>query len=360
MFLITILNKEILKEGIKLKALRKLAAGVGNVELCEMDKPSPKCDEIIIKVVFSGICGSDIHALKGEYNKKIPLTLGHEFIGIVSEIGDKVTNLTIGDRFVSETTFEVCEKCPYCLAEEYNLCSQRKGLGTQVDGSFAAFVAAKADRCHKLPESLSDEIAALMEPLACCIHAAMEKTRIGTNEKIAVFGPGPIGVLLALVVKSLGAEVTLIGITKDANRLAKAEDLGIPHVIDSQTKDLAELVKDTTDDLGFDQVFECSGSPQALQQALEIVKKKGKVIQEGLFAKNPVPIDMSLLLNKEIQLIGSRTQKPSSWHKALEWLETSNVDLSPMITKILPLNQWEKAFELAMNGKELKVLLKPE
>ena len=107
-------------------------------------------------------------------------------------------------------------------------------------------------------------------------------------------------------------------------------------------------------------MFECSGSPQALQQALELVKKKGTVIQEGLFAKNPVPIDMGLLLNKEIQLIGSRTQKPSSWYKSLEWLETSNVDLTLMITKILPLSQWERAFELAMNGEELKVLLKPE
>ena len=343
-----------------MKALRKLSAGYGHVELCDIDAPSLKCDEIIIKVVYSGICGSDIHALKGEYNKKIPLTLGHEFIGIVDKKGDKVTDFSIGDRVVSETTYEVCEICPYCLKEEYNLCSQRKGLGTQVDGSFATFVSAKADRCHHLPDSLPNEVAALMEPLACCIHAAMEKTTIKAQEKIAVFGPGPIGVLLALVVKSLGAEVTLIGITKDSIRLAKAQELGINHIIDSQKKDLTMLVKEATNGLGFDQVFECSGSPQALQQALEIVKKKGTVIQEGLFAKNPVPIDMGLLLNKEIQLIGSRTQKPSSWHKSLEWLETSNVDLTPMITKILPLNQWESAFELAMNGKELKVLLKPE
>jgi L-iditol 2-dehydrogenase len=152
----------------------------------------------------------------------------------------------------------------------------------------------------------------------------------------------------------------LIGITKDVSRLAKAQELGIEHVIDSQTTELKTLIKEATNDLGFDQVFECSGSPQALQQALELVKKKGTVIQEGLFAKNPVPIDMGLLLNKEIQLIGSRTQKPSSWYKSLEWLETSNVDLTPMITKILPLSQWERAFELAMNGEELKVLLKPE
>jgi len=343
-----------------LKALRKLSAGFGNVELCDVEAPSIKDDEIIIKVIYSGICGSDIHALKGEYNKKIPLTLGHEFSGIVYKKGDKVTNFSIGDRIVSETTYEVCEICPYCFKKEFNLCSHRKGLGTQVDGSFATFVSAKANRCHHLPDSLPNEVAALLEPLACCIHAAMEKTTIKAGEKIAVFGPGPIGVLLALVVKSLGSEVTLIGITKDVSRLAKAQELGIEHVIDSQTTELKALIKEATNDLGFDQVFECSGSPQALQQALELVKKKGTVIQEGLFAKNPVPIDMGLLLNKEIQLIGSRTQKPSSWYKSLEWLETSNVDLTPMITKILPLSQWERAFELAMNGEELKVLLKPE
>jgi len=343
-----------------LKALRKIASGFGNMELCDFDTPSPKNDEVLIKVVFSGICGSDIHALKGEYNKKIPLTLGHEFIGIVHEKGDKVTSLTTGDRVVSETTYEVCEKCVHCLSQEFNLCSHRKGLGTQVDGSFATFVLAKAERCHKLPDSISNEVAALIEPLACCIHAVMEKTNIQPHEKIAVFGPGPIGVLLALVAKSLQADVTLIGITKDAHRLAKARELGLSHVIDSQTIDWPTVLKESTNHLGFDQVFECSGSPQALQQALEIVKKKGMVIQEGLFAKNPVPVDMSLLLNKEIQLIGSRTQKTSSWHKTIEWLQTANVDLTPVVTKILPLTQWEEAFRLAMNGDELKVLLKPE
>ncbi|MGP5429660.1 zinc-binding dehydrogenase [Enterococcus malodoratus] len=343
-----------------MEALRKIASGFGNMELCDINKPFPKNDEIIIKVVFSGICGSDIHALKGEYNKKIPLTLGHEFIGIVYEIGDKVTNFAVGERVVSETTYEVCEKCVHCLAQEFNLCSQRKGLGTQVDGSFATFVAAKAARCHKLPDSISNEVAALIEPLACCIHAAMEKTHIQPDEKIAVFGPGPIGVLLALVAKSLKADVTLIGITKDAHRLTKAKELGISQVIDSQTTDWSAFLSEATNQLGFDQVFECSGSPQALQQALEIVRKKGTVIQEGLFAKNPVPVDMSLLLNKEIQLIGSRTQKTSSWLKTIDWLRTSTIDLAPVVTKILPLAQWEEAFNLAMNGDELKVLLKPE
>lgn len=342
-----------------MKALRKVADGFGNMKLCDLDKPLPNDDEVLIKVMFSGICGSDIHAFKGEYNKQIPLTLGHEFIGIVQKKGDKVTDLAIEDRVVSETTYQVCEKCVHCLAQEYNLCSQRKGLGTQVDGSFATFVLAKAERCHKLPDTISNEVAALIEPLACCIHAAMEKTRIHPNEKIAVFGPGPIGVLMALVVKSLGADVTLIGISKDAYRLAKAKELGIAQVIDSQTIEWTALLEERTNQLGFDQVFECSGSPQALQQALEIVQKKGIVIQEGLFAKNPVPVDMSLLLNKEIQLIGSRTQKTSSWHKTIEWLQTSTIDLSPVITKILPLDQWEEAFRLAMNGEELKVLLIP-
>ncbi len=175
------------------------------------------------------------------------------------------------------------------MKKEFNLCSHRKGLGTQVDGSFATFVSVKAERCHHLPDSLPNEVAAPIGA-TCLPHPCRNgKTTIKAGEKIAVFGPGPIGVLLALVVKSLGSEVTLIGITKDASRLAKAQELGIEHVIDSQTTELKALIKEATNDLGFDQVFECSGSPQALQQALELVKKKGTVIQEGLFAKIPFP-----------------------------------------------------------------------
>ncbi|MGM0214389.1 zinc-binding dehydrogenase [Enterococcus sp. AZ109] len=342
-----------------MKALRKVKAGYGNMEIVDMKELSPLEGELKVRVIATGICGSDIHALKGEYNKQIPLTLGHEFVGEVVEVGENVTAFTQGERLVSETTFEVCEKCEYCSQEEYNLCSHRKGIGTQVDGSFAEYVIVKAARCHLLPDEIDDKVAAMMEPLACCIHAVMEKTTVTPGEKIAVFGPGPIGMLLAAVLVSLEAEVFMIGITKDAKRLSLAKQVGVQHIVDSQKKDLGQVILDHTDGLGVDQVFECSGSPIAVHQAMEILKKKGRLIQEGLFAKDMNEINMSLLIHKELEYIGSRTQKPTSWKLALEWLVERQVDLTPIVTKTLPLDQWEEAFQLAMNGEELKVLMVP-
>ncbi|MBP2100511.1 zinc-binding dehydrogenase [Enterococcus rivorum] len=340
-------------------ALRKIAAGSGNMLYSKVSEPVPKEKEVKIRVLFTGICGSDLHAFKGEYNKVIPLTLGHEFVGEVVAVGKDVSKIGVGTIVSSETTFEVCEKCEYCLAEEYNLCSSRKGLGTQIDGSFAEYLIAKEDRCHVIPASVEPKIAALLEPLACCVHAAVEKTTVEPHEKIAVFGPGPIGLIMSLVLKAYGAEVILIGISKDEQRLALAKNMGIDYVINSQKSDLLAQINQLTEKQGVSQVFECSGSIQAVHSAFKIVRKKGKVIQEGLFSQDMNAIDMSLFIHKEIDYLGSRTQKPSSWKTALHLLETHKINLEPVISKIMPLRDWEQAFALAMSAEELKILMVP-
>ncbi|MBP1040888.1 zinc-binding dehydrogenase [Vagococcus sp. BWB3-3] len=342
-----------------MKALRKTNPGYNQMRYTNVVTPDLKEDEVKIRVLFTGICGSDIHNFKGEYTKVTPLTLGHEFSGEIVEVGESVERLEVGDIVSSETTFEVCEKCPYCLKEEYNLCSQRKGLGTQIDGSFAEYVIAKASRCHKIPDNITPQVAAMLEPLACCVHAVMEKTAIQSGETIAVFGPGPIGLLMSLVLKTYQVTVILIGITQDKKRLQLASTLGIDQIIDSQTCDLTSKVASLTDNLGVDYVFECSGSPVALRQAFQISKKQGTIIQEGLFAKDMIPIDMSLLIHKEIQYIGSRTQKPSSWLKSLDLLESEKIDLTPLVSAVYPLAEWEQAFQKVMAGDDIKVLLQP-
>lgn len=320
--------------------------------------PNLTPDEVLIKVLYTGICGSDIHAFKGEYNKVIPLTLGHEFVGEIVEIGEAVQTFQIGDQIVSETTYTTCGSCSHCLNHEYNLCSKRKGIGTQVDGSFAEFVLSKAARCHLVPKNVDLRVAAITEPLACCIHAAIEKTKVEPGEKIAVFGPGPIGTMLALVLQALGAEIILIGIEKDHSRLNQAKDMKISHVINSSQTDLESYINGLAPE-GVDQVFECAGSPIALEQAMTILKKKGRLIQEGLFATEKIPINVDLLIHKELEYIGSRTQKPSSWETALRWLEEDKIDLLPLISNVFPLEEWFHAFELAMDGNEMKVLLQP-
>lgn len=342
-----------------MNSLRKIASGCGHMLYSQISEPIPKENEVKIRVLFTGICGSDLHAYKGEYNKVIPLTLGHEFVGEVVAIGAGVSKIFLGDIISSETTFEVCEKCQYCLAAEYNLCANRKGIGTQIDGSFAEYLIAKADRCHVIPASIDPKIAALLEPLACCVHAATEKTTLHKGEKIAIFGPGPIGLIMALLLKAYEVEVILIGIAKDQQRLALANSLGIDYTINSQATDLLAEIQQITKNQGVTKVFECSGSIHALHSAFEIVQKKGTIIQEGLFQKNMNAIDLDLLIHKEIQYLGSRTQKPSSWKTALHLLETKKLNLAPVISTIMPLSEWETAFHLALSAEALKILLVP-
>ena len=173
-----------------MKALVKYAKGPGNLEIREVEEPKVSGDLVKIRVVYAGICGSDLHTWAGEYaSNKPPVTLGHEFSGIVEEVGPDVKELKVGDRVTSETTFKTCGKCIYCKNEEYNLCSSRQGLGTQADGGFAEYVINHEARIHKLPEKVSLLQASLTEPLACCVHGAMETSQVKPGETVLIFGP---------------------------------------------------------------------------------------------------------------------------------------------------------------------------
>lgn len=341
-----------------MKAVVKTESGYDNMELKEVSEPTVSGNLVKIESAYTGICGTDIHTFTGEYrNSRTPVTLGHEFSGVVVEVGPSVEHVQVGDRVVSETTFEVCGECRYCKEKDYNLCSNRKGIGTQQDGSFADYLLAPESSVHVLPDSVSLKAAALSEPLACCTHAALEKTSIEASDIVLVIGPGPIGLLLSQVVKSRGATVILSGVTKDAPRLELAKELGIDHTIDSLTEDLEDFVLEQTDGYGVDKVFDCSGVVPAVNQALPLVAKKGTFVQVGIFADKLTAIDTESIIQREITYVGSRSQKPSSWPLAIELLENGAVQADKMITKINDLDEWREAFEAVMGGGEIKVLV---
>lgn len=222
-----------------MKALTKTNPGYDQMELLDMQEPKATKNFVKIKVEYSGICGSDLHSFKGEYgNIKTPVVLGHEFSGTVVEVGEEVKEIKIGDRVTSETTFETCGTCDYCKSKDYNLCPSRKGIGTQVNGSFAEYVLSREESVHVLPDNVSFLAASLTEPLACCVHAALEKTTIDKDDVVLILGPGPIGLLLAQVVKSQGAKVILSGVTKDKERLEFGKKLGVDVIVDSLQEDL--------------------------------------------------------------------------------------------------------------------------
>lgn len=342
-----------------MKAVVKTKPGYDHMEFKEVEEPEVYGDIVKIKSVYTGICGSDIHTFKGDYkNPKTPIILGHEFSGIVVEVGPDVKNIKIGDRVTSETTFETCGECRYCKEKDYNLCANRRGIGTQQNGSFTEYLISREESVHVLPDNIGLIAGAFTEPLACCTHAVLEKADVKPTDTVLVIGPGPIGLLLAQVVKSKGATVIISGVTKDMTRLKLAKELGIDYTIDSMTENLEEITLKLTEGYGVDKVFECSGSVPALNQALALTSKKGTFVQVGLFPDKFIKIDMESIIQREITFVGSRSQKPSSWPLALELISNGSVQVEKMITMTEDLNNWREAFEAVMEGNEVKVMVK--
>lgn len=341
-----------------MEALAKLETGYNKMKLIDIQEPDYNEDQVKIKVKYTGICGSDIHTFKGEYkNPTVPVVLGHEFSGEVVGVGENVEGIKVGDYVTSETTYSICGTCEYCKTKDYNLCPSRKGLGTQVNGSFAKYVVARGKSVHVLPEEVDMLSAALTEPLACTVHAAMEKVKINGAEKVLVFGPGPIGLMTAQVAKANGAFVIIAGIDKDAKRLVLAEKIGIDKAVNLQKENLEEVVNKLTEGYGVDKVFECSGSTQAMNSGLNLLRKKGTLVQIGLFAKSLNELNEEKVIQKEITYIGSRSQKPSSWDKALKLMAEHKVDVKCLVSDIYKLKDWEKAFNKVMNGEGIKVVI---
>ncbi|WP_188454883.1 zinc-binding dehydrogenase [Virgibacillus oceani] len=341
-----------------MKALVKTAHGFGNLEIQDKKEPQVGNGQVKIEVKYAGICGSDIHTYEGHYKVGVPVTLGHEFSGEVVDVGEDVTEFKPGDRVTSETTFYICGECDYCQSGDYNLCNHRKGLGTQQDGGFTKYLIARKESVHLLPENVDYQSAAMTEPLACT-HHAVSKTEINDGDIVVVIGPGPIGLFTAQVAKSRGAKVLISGLTNDKVRLDKAKELGIDYAVNTQEEDIKEIVNGLTDGYGADVVFECSGAVPAAKQGLDLLRKKGQYGQVGLFAQPEIPFDLEKIIQKEIRVVGTRSQKSADWEPSLALMNDGRVHAKAMVTHEFDISQWDEAYQAIKSGEAIKVLLTP-
>lgn len=341
-----------------MKALVKTEPGFGNLEVLDREIPSPNADEVKIKVHYAGICGTDVHTYEGHYKVNFPVTLGHEFSGEVVETGANVTDFKIGDRVTSETTYYICGECEYCQSGDYNLCNHRKGLGTQQNGGFTQYLVARAASVHRIPDNVSYKAASMTEPLACA-HHAVSKIEIQPGDVVVVMGPGPIGLLVAQVVKSKGAEVVITGLDNDQTRLDKATELKLDHVVNIQNTDLKDYVNSITNGYGANVVLECSGAVPAAKQGLDILRKKGQYVQVGIFKDPEISFDLEKIIQKEIRMVGTRSQKPDDWEPSLQLLSSGDVNAEALVTNELDITQWEEGYNHIKGGEGIKVLLRP-
>ena len=343
-----------------MNALRKLRRGPGQIELVALPRPVPQSGEVLVAVRYAGICGTDLHIRHDLYSSlQPPVTLGHEFSGVVAEVGAEICSWQTGDRVTVESAAVFCGHCEHCRRGDTQRCPQRKAFGISKDGAFADYVVTREEALHRLPDHVSFQEAAMTEPLAVAVHAVMERSCLCRGQVALVTGPGTIGQLVVQVARAAGARVVLSGTTQDKDRLELAQRLGADHIVFSDQQDVCDAVDLITGGRGADAAFECAGITAAVRDCLASVCKGGEVVQVGLTGRR-IKLSYDDICLKEITLKGSFTHNHQTWAKAVALLSESNVDLGPLISGEFPIEEWQQAFDLCEKGAGLKYLLYPD
>jgi L-iditol 2-dehydrogenase len=342
-----------------MKALVKYAAGAGFMEVREMPEPTIRPGHVIIEVEVAGICGTDLHIQSAEYPFNPPVILGHEFSGVVVDVAPDVTQAKLGQRVTSLPYFSTCGVCEPCITGQWNLCADRKSAGSGTHGAFARYVLMPERSVRPLPENVDFVAGAATEPLACCVHALVEKASIKPGDLVVVTGPGAIGLLATQVALASGATVVLVGTGIDAPRMELAKRLGTHYTVNLEEQSPAALVSDLTEGRGADMVVECSGAAAAARMGYELVKRRGQYVQIGLFGRR-IETDPDLAVMKEVDVRNSFASAWSSWNYALRLMKEGRVQTGPLVTDRLPLGQWEEGFNRFRNKQGIKVALLPK
>lgn len=341
-----------------MRALVKYAAGKNALALREIDKPAPGPNEVLLRIGAVGICGTDIHILAGEYACNPPVVLGHEFAGTIVELGADVSDWAVGDRVTSLAFASVCHQCRHCRAGQYGLCRQRQSYGSGVNGAFAEYIAVNASGLYRLPEDHDFVSGALTEPLACVTKAVYEIAQLQPGEKVVILGPGSIGLLTLQVARAVGCQPLMVGHPRDKSRLKLGLELGAAAIFYSDDTHVVDRIWDTVAHQGADVTFECSGSEAAFALALQVTRKRGRIVQIGLFGHG-ISADVDQIVYRDLRVSGSFTSSLDSWSQALDLLSTGKVQTRKLVTNIYTLEEWDEAFRVASNGEAVKVVFQP-
>jgi (R,R)-butanediol dehydrogenase/meso-butanediol dehydrogenase/diacetyl reductase len=260
--------------------------------------PAPR--EVVLEVTRAAICGTDASEWDhGPVLCRPGVVLGHEFVGCVVALGEDVRGLRVGDRVVSGAGIS-CGHCAWCLSKRTNLCAEYRTLGLQVDGGLAEYVTSPAAICYPVPDTCEDDAAAMTQPLAVALHA-LSRVSQGAGDAVAVIGAGGIGSFILAGAARRGVEGRVVAIDIDDERLATARALGAGETANATGKDLAELLLELTDGVGFDIVIEASGAPHAPSAAIAGTRRGGRVLLVGLHAA-PRPIDLTGMILREVDI----------------------------------------------------------
>jgi 2-desacetyl-2-hydroxyethyl bacteriochlorophyllide A dehydrogenase len=314
---------------------------------------APGEHEVLVRSRLVGICGSDTHACAGKHPFiALPYRPGHEVVGVVAAVGAGVSDLAEGDRVVLEPNL-VCGKCRQCRDGRYNICRELAVFGCQTVGAMADAFVIPRDRLHRLPDVVSDELAALVEPLATPVHA-VRRAGVGPGSRVAVLGAGPIGLLCLVAARAAGAEVVVVTDVL-ANKLERALRLGADAALDAAAPDLVDQARRALGD-GADVVLDCVSGQSSMAQAIELVDKGGTVMVVGI-AAGPTTIPLHLVQDREIAVIGSLMYVQDDVRRAIDLLAGGAVAAGDLVTATFPLERAAEAFAASIAPDQLKVLV---
>jgi L-iditol 2-dehydrogenase len=345
-----------------MQALVKYGNVDGEVELRDVAEPQIGPGDVLLEVAAASVCGSDIHMYHHHisYLVNVPVIMGHEFVGVVREVGAEVKGFQVGERVASETSAIICGHCLYCRSGNYQLCPERLGFGYGTDGAFTRYVKVRQEILHHLPDNVSFEVGSMTEPLCVAYNALVENSRIKPGDLTVILGPGPIGLMALLIAKASGAAPVIVtGLRADAKRLAVAEGLGADRIVYADEEDPIQVVKSYDDGLGADLVVDAVGFSVTLRQALEMVRPQGQITKIGWDPK-PVGFSIDRLVGKSATLQGTYSHNYPVWERALKLLSQGVVNPQPMIGGVYPLGEWREAFDSMERMDNVKSVIVPQ
>jgi L-iditol 2-dehydrogenase len=345
-----------------MQALVKTQKGAGFVELRDVPEPSPGPGEALIEIKACGVCGTDIHVLHDRFPYWPPVILGHEFAGVVVETGPDTHTIRVGDRVVGEPHTQACGHCYLCRTGNIQICPMKRSPGWGIDGAFTRYLKMPERLLHRIPDSMSYELAAVVEPTANAVHDVIERGGVTAGDFVVVLGPGPIGLLAALAARAAGARhVVIAGAPADEEyRLSKARALGFETVLNAASQDPAEVVRELTGGLGADLVVECSGSPAAAASTVDLVRKKGRICVIGMTGKEAIPFPWDKAAFKVCDIVFNLSTGYTSWDRTIHLVAGGLIPAGEIVTHRMPLSEWRNAFDEIESRRALKVLLIPE
>ncbi|GHE97040.1 L-threonine 3-dehydrogenase [Thalassotalea profundi] len=338
-----------------MKSLAKLKAEPG-IWMTETAKPEMGHNDLLIKIKKTAICGTDIHIYNwDEWSQKtipVPMVVGHEYSGEVVDMGQEVKGFAIGDR-VSGEGHITCGHCRNCRGGRTHLCRNTVGVGVDRSGAFAEYLVIPAYNAFKLPDEISDDLAAIFDPFGNAVHTALSFDLVG--EDVLITGAGPIGIMAAAVAKHVGARHVVI---TDINeyRLDLAKKMGATRAVDVSKEKLTDVMAELGMTEGFDVGLEMSGIPVAFTDMLKNMNNGGKIAMLGI-PGNEMAIDWSQIIFKGLTIKGIYGREMfETWYKMASLIQ-SGLDITPMITHRLSVNDFQQGFDIMRSGQSGKVIL---